>query len=696
MANAFTKAQFMEPPGSGTGAVPIGAVKAGGGIQISADGVISLDGGSGIINEIVCTNGIQGGGSNPQVFIGLLPPTATTIGGVKTVAGSNISIDTDGVIRSTASFTLTAGNGIILSNVTPQGATVGVRPAGTAPNQLGAVYMPIDSGLRVANDGALTVAPATSNFIGGIKPGTGCSVTADGTLNATGTGGTITGVGSGTGLGGGGSTGAVTLFLRPAGSGAPNNIGGVYAGDNITIEADGRISTSTQAGVLTVTATPGGSIDLTGTATNPSIGVFDAGLLSTGVVRLVDSITSTQTDGFAATPNSVKLAADLANTKLPLAGGAMTGVITFTGAQTFPNTVSSGAFTQLGGILVGDTSPPGYAQLPVGADGQVLAANSASPLGVEWVPAGQGTVTNVTGNAPIQVATGTSTPVVSITAATTTDPGAVQLENSVTSISETTAPTSLALSTVNTVAEAALPKAGGTMTGAITFDAGQTFPGTLPLSGGTMTGDITFNAGQTFPGVVQSVGAQDSTINVGGTPENPLLDVAIATTSQLGVVQPDGTTITVTAGGVISSTGGMANPMTTIGDIIYSQSTGTPGTPARLGAGANNTILAINAGMPAWRSSLQLGLLTSAAAASTYAPIDNPTFTGSVTVNAAGGAGANALVVSGGNLVLSTSFTPTSSSSTGSQGELAWDTNYLYFCYAPNTWGRVAVDLTPF
>jgi hypothetical protein len=246
------------------------------------------------------------------------------------------------------------------------------------------------------------------------------------------------------------------------------------------------------------------------------------------------------------------------------------------------------------------------------------------------------------------------------------------------------------------VAEAALPKAGGTMTGAITFDAGQTFPGTLPLSGGTMTGDITFNAGQTFPGVVQSVGAQDSTINVGGTPENPLLDVAIATTSQLGVVQPDGTTITITAGGVISSTGGMANPMTTIGDIIYSQSTGTPGTPARLGAGANNTILAINAGMPAWRSSLQLGLLTSAAAASTYAPIDNPTFTGSVTVNAAGGAGANALVVSGGNLVLSTSFTPTSSSSTGSQGELAWDTNYLYFCYAPNTWGRVAVDLTPF
>jgi len=36
-----------------------------------------------------------------------------------------------------------------------------------------------------------------------------------------------------------------------------------------------------------------------------------------------------------------------------------------------------------------------------------------------------------------------------------------------------------------------LPLAGGTMTGAITFAAGQTFTGTLPLTGGTMTGLLT-------------------------------------------------------------------------------------------------------------------------------------------------------------------------------------------------------------
>jgi hypothetical protein len=35
---------------------------------------------------------------------------------------------------------------------------------------------------------------------------------------------------------------------------------------------------------------------------------------------------------------------------------------------------------------------------------------------------------------------------------------------------------------------------GGTMSGAITFNAGQTFTGTLPLTGGTMTGNLTLDA----------------------------------------------------------------------------------------------------------------------------------------------------------------------------------------------------------
>ena len=394
------------------------------------------------------------------------------------------------------------------------------------------------------------------------------------------------------------------------------------------------------------------------------------------------------------------------------------------------------------------------------------------------------------------------------------------------------------------------------MTGPITFGPVQTFPGVLPLGGGTLTGTVTFADGQTFPGALAD-GSISGTgaLEVGGTPSNPVLSVDTATTSSLGVVQPDGSTITIDGNGVITAVAAASgtlqtitdagatttNPISVIGGgftnfsdsqsvtltqnggstleiyhdgssaylsynetgvnfgsltfdladgttltsgtsadvtinsgnsvifttadgvgstitfnefdgvvvtnggglqcegllkasgLSYPTSDGTvgqvlttdgvgnlgwstaqgisaslldvtgdmvyasaPNTPASLPVGANGSILAVNAGLPAWRTTTQLGLLTSAAAATTYAPLDNPTFTGPVIVNAGGGAGANALVVSGGNLVLSTSYTPPSSSSTGSIGELAWDSDFLYFCYAPNTWGRVAVDLTPF
>jgi len=107
-------------------------------------------------------------------------------------------------------------------------------------------------------------------------------------------------------------------------------------------------------------------------------------------------------------------------------------------------------------------------------------------------------------------------------------------------------------------------------------------------------------------------------------------------------------------------------------------------------------MLAVNSGLPAWRTSAQLGLLTTAAAASTYAPLNTPTFSGPLTINAALTAGGNGLVLNDGNLVIADTFTPSTSSDTGSQGEIAWDSTYLYVCVAPNTWGRIQIDTTPF
>jgi hypothetical protein len=482
-------------------------------------------------------------------------------------------------------------------------------------------------------------------------------------LNTTGSGGTITGVGVGTGLGGGGTTGAVTVFLQPAGTGAANNIGGVYAGDNVTIAADGRISaTAGSTGVQSITATPGGSINITGTPTNPSIGVVSATTAVTGSVQLVDSTSSSQVDGFAATPNSVKIVADAVVTKLPLGGGTMTGSIDFVPGQSFPGAIAATAFTQLGGILVGSTSPAGYSQLSIGADGEVLTASSTAPLGVEWAAPSAGSVTSVTGTAPVQVATGTTTPVISVDAASTSAAGVVQLFDGVGSTSTTTAATPNSVRQAYDLAALQLPLSGGTMTGNITFTGTQTFPGTLPLAGGTMTGDIVFNAGQTFAGTLPLVG---------GT-------MTGAITFAAGQTFP----------GTISST-----LLDVTGDIVFASAANTP---ASLPIGTAGSILAVNAGLPAWRTATQLGLLTSASAATTYAPLNSPIFTGPATVNAGGSGGSNALIVSGGSLVLSTTFTPGSSTDTGSTGEISWDANYLYICTAPNTWGRIAIDSTPF
>jgi hypothetical protein len=472
MTNSFTKAQFLEPPSAPSGPSPIGAVKAGAGVSISADGTISFTQGGGTISDIVCTNGIQGGGGTPQVFIGLLPPTTSTIGGVKTVTGSGISIDVDGVIRSTASAQIQAGIGIQATDLGLGAYQISLLTAGAASNGLGGVFVPLasTSGLVLGSNGQLTLSPPLGGGIGGVKAGSGVAIAADGTLSATGSGGTITSVGAGTGLGGGGSTGAVSLFLRPATS---NTIGGVYPGENVTVDPDGRLNVSDAAlGVLSVTGSA--PITITGTATNPTVGVNPASTSTSGVVQLSSAIDSTS-EVLAASALAVKTAYDVAVAALPLAGGTMTGNITFNAAQTFPTVVPNSAYTSKGGILAGGSATPGdYALLGVGVDGQVLAANSASPLGLQWINAGSGTVTSVTGTAPIQVATGTTTPAISISAASDSAAGVVQLQPDPTNTSTLTVPSSFALSVVNQVALNCLPKAGGSMSGDITFTPTQT------------------------------------------------------------------------------------------------------------------------------------------------------------------------------------------------------------------------------
>jgi hypothetical protein len=485
----------------------------------------------------------------------------------------------------------------------------------------------------------------------------------------------------------------------------------------------------------------------------------------------------------------------------------MTGEITFTGFQTFPNTVSSGSFTQTGGLLVGDSSPASYAQLPVGSNGQVLVANTGAPLGIEWqssptnptlqVVTANGAVTDIAttflGGSPgetdrnvvvngrtikfftdgtpdeiilidnmpggsQQFRLGTNFAIFNGTGGTAPRIGnripatgtfsvnggtALNLELDL-SVRVVLDSTGFNVNTPFKASNISYPTVDGSPGQALITDGlgNLSFSSSLlQKSGGTMTGNITFNGTQTFPGVVTSVGAADSTVIISGSSTSVLLDVATATTSAVGVVRPDGTTITIDGSGIISSSGS-GLPLTggtMTGNIVFAGTQTFPGTlplaggtmtgaitfnagqafpgtiasslfaaagglitssaagvPSYLAPGAASTILAMNAGLPAWRTAGAAGLLTTTLAATTYAPLNSPTFTGPVIVNGGGVAGSNAFTITGGALVLSSSFTPASSSDTGSTGEISWDNDYLYVCVSPNTWGRIAIDQTPF
>jgi len=722
MTNAFIKAQFMDPPGSGTSAASIGAVKAGSGITIAADGTISTSAGGGTVSNIVPSNGIQGGGTGPTVFLGLLPPAGVSLGGVKTVDGSGLSIDADGVIRVSLTTTISGGPGIQVTDLGGRSYSIAATPATNAV--LGSVIVSGGAnGLRVASSGLLTLAPASPSVLGGIIPGTNCSVTPDGTLNVAG-GGTITGVGVGTGLGGGGTSGAVTVFLNPA---SGTTIGGVYQGDNITIAPDGRIS-STGGGVTSVSGSA--PITITGTLTAPIVGVNAATTSTSGVVTLSDSVSSTSITE-AATPNSVKQAYDLAVGALPLVGGAMSGPIAFTVGQTFPGVLAEGALGGVGAISISGTLANPLIE---------VASATASSLGVVQ-PDGSTITVNSSG---VISAGGGTLQTVTDAGATTTNPIAVTsssfsstIENQTIQILELVGGQQ-AFTLSNTGGAASLTYGNGTFaTAGLYFDQlnGTTLStwSSLPVninSGRNVV--ITTNDGG---GPTYTLGIDHFTITDGGMIVDGNVQIingsglsveGIFTNQGLTYPLGDGTAgqvlstngagncswVTMPGADALLKTGGTmtgnitfnagqtfpgtisASLLDVTGDIVYASG---PNTPASLPIGTAGTILAVNAGLPAWRTATQLGLLTSSAAASTYATINSPTFTGPVIVNTGGVPGANAMTISGGNLVLSTAYTPSSSSDTGSVGEIAWDdTGYLYFCYLPNTWGRIQIDLTPF
>jgi hypothetical protein len=132
-----------------------------------------------------------------------------------------------------------------------------------------------------------------------------------------------------------------------------------------------------------------------------------------------------------------------------------------------------------GDILVGSGTT--LIKQAVGTNGQVLTANSAFGGGVYWTTPTVGTVTSVTVNSPLTVVSGTTTPVISIPDASTSVRGSVQLTDSTSTTSSSLAATATAVKSAYDLANAALPKAGGTITGEVIIGTA----GTLLFEGST-------------------------------------------------------------------------------------------------------------------------------------------------------------------------------------------------------------------
>lgn len=244
---------------------------------------------------------------------------------------------------------------------------------------------------------------------------------------------------------------------------------------------------------------------------------LSSGIVATNVQGAIDEVNNkaseavTKADTAITTANTASSTATAAqtaaNTALSTAQTAQGVAIAAQNTATTALTTAQQAiprttFTAKGQIITG-VGVSDFSVLPVGSNGQVLVADSTQPTGLRWASDGGGTVTSVTGTAPITVNnTNPATPVISVDAASENNSGVVQLNNTTSSTSTTQAATANAVKLTYDVAFAALPKAGGTLTGAL-FSVPLQTPGTTAASDLGLVSEPT-------TGLVKSVDAFDA------------------------------------------------------------------------------------------------------------------------------------------------------------------------------------------
>lgn len=209
-----------------------------------------------------------------------------------------------------------------------------------------------------------------------------------------------------------------------------------------------------------------------------------------------------------------------------------------------PADIPCAVITAAGDIVVG-SGPATPTALPVGANGYILAANSACATGLEWVANSSGDVTSVTGKLPITVDNSNpQTPIVEIGLATTSALGVVSVGSNI---------------NVDVLGSISVNNASTTQSGVVQLN--DTVASTSTTQAGTANAvktayDAAMNAVQSVTGTAP---VQVDLTN----PQNPDVSVDVATATTTGVVSV-GSNIAVSVAGAIS----VANASTTQSGVV--------------------------------------------------------------------------------------------------------------------------------
>jgi hypothetical protein len=201
-----------------------------------------------------------------------------------------------------------------------------------------------------------------------------------------------------------------------------------------------------------------------------------------------------------------------------------------------PADIPCAVITAVGDIVVG-SGPSTPTALPVGANGYILAANSACTTGLEWVANSENDVTSVTGTLPVTVNnTNPQTPIVGVNAATTSTTGVVSIGSNI----NVTGAGAISVPAATTTSQGAVQVGtninvtGGTISvpAATTIAQGAVQVGTnINVTAGTISVPAATTAAQGAVQVGTNIQVAAGTISVLG-----------ATTAQSGVVQLNDTT----------------------------------------------------------------------------------------------------------------------------------------------------------